>query len=301
MSDKRPHITVCVCTFRRAEPLRRLLKELEAQETGGVFSLSIVVADNDGSQSAKAVVEAFGRSSSTPIIYCTEPEQNIALARNKALAQAAGEFIAFIDDDEFPANDWLLHLFKTCEKYGVAGVLGPVKPYFEVEPPSWIKAGKFFERPSHMTGFSIEWTEGRTGNVLFKREILCGTIEPFRAQFGSGGEDRDFFKRMIEKGNAFVWCDEAIAYEVVPPTRWSRSFMLRRALLRGKMALHQRRGMFDLAKSACAVAGYGVALPFMLLIGHHRGMKCLIRLCDHAGKLLAVFGINPIREKYVIQ
>ena len=34
--------------------------------------------------------------------YCVEPRQNIALARNKALQNAEGDLIAFIDDDEFP-------------------------------------------------------------------------------------------------------------------------------------------------------------------------------------------------------
>jgi len=41
---------------------------------------------------------------------------------------------------------------------------------------------------------------------------------------------------MIERGHAFVWCNEAVVYEVVPPVRWRRTFMLRRALLRGKVS-----------------------------------------------------------------
>jgi glycosyltransferase involved in cell wall biosynthesis len=278
-----------------------LLKELEAQQTAGLLKFSVVIADNDASQSAKETVAEFSAKSSFSITYCMETEQNIALARNRALSPATGDYIAFIDDDEFPIKDWLATLFRACEKYGADGVLGPVNPYFEIEPPRWVKTGKFFDRPSHQTGFFIDWTEGRTGNVLFKRSLLEGISEPFRPMFGSGGEDRDFFRRMIDKGHKFVWCDEAVAYEIVPPVRWSRTFMLRRALLRGKMALNHRRGILDLCKSAVAVPGYALALPLMLLMGQHHGMKCLIRGCDHAGKLLALFGINPIREKYVVQ
>jgi hypothetical protein len=107
--------------------------------------------------------------------------------------------------------------------------------------------------------------------------------------------------RMIKKGHAFVWCDEAVAYEVVPPVRWKRSFMLRRALLRGKMALNQHSGMGDLVKSFLAVIGYALALPVLLVLGQHLAMKYLIRTCDHAGKLLAFVGLNPIREKYVLE
>jgi hypothetical protein len=52
--------------------------------------------------------------------------------RNKALLHAEGNFIAFIDDDEFPEDDWLCNLFKACMRFGVDGVLGPVNPHFEI-------------------------------------------------------------------------------------------------------------------------------------------------------------------------
>ena len=40
-------ISVCICTYRRAELLRRLLKALLHQDTGGLFEHSVVVVDND--------------------------------------------------------------------------------------------------------------------------------------------------------------------------------------------------------------------------------------------------------------
>jgi succinoglycan biosynthesis protein ExoM len=297
-----PHISVCICSYRRPQLLKRLLGELNRQQTEGLFRYSIVVADNDPSESAKSVVSEFRSTASIEMTYCVEPQQNIALARNKALANATGNFIAFIDDDEFPAGDWLLTLFKTRSQYKVDGVLGPVKPYFEQKPPQWILKGKFFERPSHDTGFIIDWTEGRTGNVLFQKRILEGIGEPFKPEFGSGGEDRNFFMRMMERGCVFIWCDEAVAYEVVPPARWKRSFMLRRALLRGKMSLnHKTVARGGIAKSVVAVSLYSAALPFLLLLGHHSFMKYLIKLFDHAGRILAFLGFNPITTAYVTE
>jgi len=91
-----------------------------------------------------------------------------------------------------------------------------------------------------------------------------------------------------------------VAYEVVPPIRWKRTVMLRRALLRGaSAALHPTVGVRNIAKSVIALLAYTVALPLALLLGHHRFMIVLVKLCDHLGKLLAVVGINPIREPYV--
>src|SRR6266849_195104 len=109
-------ISVCVCTYRRAELLGRLLFELSTQETAGRFSYSIVVADNDRQESAREIVAQFTRRASVTTTYCVEVEQNVALARNKALEYARGDYIAFIDDDEFPAADWLMRMLRACEQ-----------------------------------------------------------------------------------------------------------------------------------------------------------------------------------------
>ena len=46
------HIGVCVCTYKRPELLKRLLDGLRNQETGGLFTYSIVVADNESFMAA---------------------------------------------------------------------------------------------------------------------------------------------------------------------------------------------------------------------------------------------------------
>ncbi len=166
------HISVCICTYKRPHLLQRLLEELGRQQTGTRFSYSIVVADNDRLRSAEPAVRDFAARSETPIRYCVQPQQNIALTRNKALENAAGEFVAFIDDDEFPTDRWLLTLFEACSEYNVDGVLGPVKPYFDHQAPKWVVDGRFYDRPTYPTGFIIDARKGRTGNVLLRRQIF---------------------------------------------------------------------------------------------------------------------------------
>jgi len=223
------------------------------------------------------------------------------MTRNKALERASGDFVAFFDDDQFPISDWLLILFKTCQDRQVAGVLGPVKPHFEEPPPEWVIKGGFCDRPSYRTGFVIDWRKGRTGNVLLRRNILNGLTEVFRPEFLTG-EDQDFFRRMIEKGHVFIWCHEAMAYETVPPIRWNRVFMLRRALLRGKVSLrHRGTRNVSVVKSIVACPLHCVALPFLLLGGPHLFMMLLVSLFDHVGRLLACVGIEPVKEAYVTE
>jgi glycosyltransferase involved in cell wall biosynthesis len=298
MTDRLKHICVCICTFNRLPLLERLLKELPRQETNGLFTFSVVVADNDREQSARQLVLEFDARSPVRAVYCVEPEQNIARARNKALEHARGDYIAFIDDDEFPATTWLLNLLRTCWVYDADGVLGPVKPHFEQPPPKWARKGAFFERPRRETGHRVRLKEARTGNVLLDRRIFEGMAEVFRPQFGTGGEDVDFFARMMEQGGVFVWCDEAVVFESVPPSRCTRGYLLRRALLRGRNTIKNPAGRTgNIVNSLVAAPLYALMLPLLLLAGQQVFLKYLIKLMDHTGRLLALVGLNPVRER----
>lgn len=293
------HISVCICTLRRPELLSRALAKLATQQTEGLFTYSVVVSDNDGLKSAEEVVAKFASAMSLAVTYCVESRQNIALARNNALNHADGGFIAFIDDDEFPADDWLLNLFKTCRASGADGVLGPVNPYFEPAPPAWVMRGRFFQRPTHPTGYKLSWEQSRTGNVLFKREVLRDLDVPFRASFDTAGEDMDFFRRAMEKGRRFVWCNEAVAYELVPPDRCTRLYLLRRALLRGSnFPKHPSDRLRNIVKSLIAVPSYALALPVLALGGQHVFLKYLIKLLDHSSRLLAFLGVSLVTERH---
>ncbi|MGA2019365.1 MAG: glycosyltransferase family A protein [Candidatus Sulfotelmatobacter sp.] len=295
------HISVCICTYKRPDLLRRLLDNLADQETGGIFTYSIVIVDNDGQQSAKNVITEFNLTAAIAIKYRVELRQNIAMARNKAVESSEGDYIAFIDDDEFPEKTWLLTLLKACQQYKVDGVLGPVKRYFDEQPPQWIIKGNFYERPTYPTGLIIDWRKGRTGNVLLKKQLFTGAGRPFDPQFRQG-EDQDFFRRMIEQGHVFIWCNEAVAYEVVPPVRWRRVFMLKRALLRGAMEPQTANfGALDIGRSVAAIPLYICALPFAFVAGQHRFMDLTVRLFDHLGKLLALAGVHIVKDQYVTE
>lgn len=294
-----PHIAVCICTYKRPEMLKRLLADLSRQRTEGAFTFSIVVADNDEGRSGERVVEEMRPVLQASIRYCVEANRGIARARNKVIEHSAGDYVALIDDDEFPETDWLLNLLRTYRRYNVAGVLGPVRRYLEPEAPAWLRRSSLYDRAVSPTGLEVRWREARTGNVLLNRAIFAGDPQPFRPEFRAG-EDQDFFRRKIDQGYRFVWSADAVVSEVLPQGRWKRVYYVRKALLQGaNAALQPDCGAVSIAKSMLAVPLYAAALPFALLGGQHRFMTLLVKLCDHAGKLLGRMKINPVREEYV--
>ena len=280
--------------------LDRLIASLQGQETDGSFHLSITVVDNDREGSAAGTVAAREKESPLPIRYEIEPEQNISLARNRALTRAEADYYACIDDDELADRAWLLSLYKAIVRYQAAGVLGPVRPIYDDPPPAWLIKGRILERREFPTGTAMSDPKYcRTGNVLFSKELIAAQEALFDPSYGrTGGEDSDFFRRMINRGYRFVWCNEAVVHERAPSIRQKRSFYLRRALLRGVVQSAQAPLLgLDTLKSLCACAVYTLALPFVFIFRNRSFMPILIRDLDHAGKILARCGIAPVKRR----
>ena len=302
MLNKVDHISICICTYKRPALLKRLLAALTTQETEDLFEYSAVIVDNDRNESARQVAESAMAEFRMAVKYCVEPEQNIALARNRAVTEAAGDFLALIDDDEFPDKYWLLSLYKSLHEHKADSALGPVRPHFETEPPRWIVVGKFCERQAFQTGTIIRNAKHtRTGNVLFIRNIFAEKERWFDPLFGrTGGEDVDFFKRKMLQGKIFVWCNEAFVNESVPLERLTRAYFLRRAILRG-VANSEKISIlsFNTLKSIMAIFLYTAMLPLLLLLvwRHDLFMRFLIRNCDHIGKVLALCGLKVVNQR----
>lgn len=236
-----PLISVCVCTFRRPALLRRLLDALAGQRL--VPSYEVIVVDNDRLGSAAPAIEAARVAHPRLALRdALVPEQNIALARNRAVALARGQLLAFIDDDERPVARWLGTLLRALERFSADGVLGPVLPELPESAPAWVARGRFFDRPRHPSGVEVPATELRTGNVILRRALLLpragdGRSDedgPFDPRWGlSGGEDSALLVELRARGARFVWCDDALVHEHVPEERARLSYLLRRAFAGG--------------------------------------------------------------------
>jgi glycosyltransferase involved in cell wall biosynthesis len=289
-----------VPTYKRKELLSNLLLKISQQRTGDMFSYSVAVVDNDPSQSAADTVATCAASAGIPIEYFSEKVQNISLARNMAVRGADGNLIAFIDDDEYPEDTWLLNLFKTYTACNCSGVLGPTYPEFKGSPPKWIDKCSFFYRYNcrHKTGGLLKWNEGNTRNLLIEKRIFEPGGIYFDPLFGlSGGEDSDFFRRAFAAGHSFVWCNEAVVHELIFPERWTLRWLLRRALRSGgayAMLLVKNNTpacrIIPMLKAMVYLCAHILFLPLAPLFGTHMLVECLMGISCELGKFLGLFG-----------
>lgn len=229
------HVAICALTLHRPAGLRALLDALAALDQPAAAELEVIIVDNDANRSAEPIVTTAALAMPFPLRYVVEPRRGIAEGRNRAVTVAldgGADVVAFIDDDEVPSPSWLVELLRVQAVSGADVVTGPVRPVFDQPPPRWAVAGSFFERPRFATGTSL--TYARTSNVLVSSTLLREPWPPFDERFGrSGGEDTHFFMRARLAGARIVWADEAVVDELVPASRVSAGWLVRRAYRRG--------------------------------------------------------------------
>jgi succinoglycan biosynthesis protein ExoM len=286
--------------------LRKLLERVSIQRSGGQFTVSVSIVDNDPGLSGRPVVEEFRAAGTLDVVYTPVPDRNLALLRNISVQQAAGDYVAFIDDDEYPVTDWLLLLLGALGEFRAAGALGPILPEYLTAPPDWIVRGRFCERDRFATGTRLHYGQTRTGNALVKRAVLLEDGLPFDPKHRLGGEDDSLFRKLIERGHEFVWCDEAAVYEQIPAARLTLDYFVRRSRLIGYMtydyprADRSRLQSFLLFGKSCLAAGvYGLLMPLARIRGYHRFARLRVRYEFHKAVLRTHLGRLRIDDREI--
>lgn len=255
----------------------------------------IVIVDNDAARSAHMVVETFKETSRHPVEYVNEPRKGISFARNAALAIRRGDYLAFLDDDEIADAAWLEQMHKCAVDYAADVVFGPVLSILPENVPEWIRRGAFFERPRDVTGTSRPC--GATRSVMFRTKVLDAAGRAFDETFSlTGGEDTEFTYYLGRNGARMIWCDEALAWETIPPSRANFWWLLKRQYQVGQaygrvMRIHRplRYFVWLLRRTA----DLAVSIPAIVLKwprGTHRAMDALFSAVRNVGHLSTLAG-----------
>lgn len=87
-------VSVVIPTYNRSAFLRDAIDSVLCQQEA---AFELIVVDDGSSDDTEKIVESYG----TAVRYVRQSNSGVSAARNKGLAMACGEWLAFLDSDDF--------------------------------------------------------------------------------------------------------------------------------------------------------------------------------------------------------
>lgn len=298
-------IMIGIATCKRPEMLKKALLSLEGQTIEA--DITVLVADNDadgraGFLAANQLAKVGYRFSVAAFVV---EKRGISEVRNAlveaAFVQGDADVLVFMDDDQWAEPGWLQALISMQASTGADVVGSAVMPEFEGPIPAWARDCQVFCRRSDSHG-RVGVVYG-TGGTLLSRNLMKLVSKPFydTAFSLSGGEDAEFFKRLMAVGGRFARAADAIIYEVYPAARINLRWVLRRSFRTGLTdtrinLLHQGRARV-LSREAFLIPAAFLVTPFKLLLAIGRAGRQVDALCKAARACGKIAGLAGSRYK----
>ncbi|MEM6518752.1 MAG: hormogonium polysaccharide biosynthesis glycosyltransferase HpsE [Cyanobacteria bacterium P01_D01_bin.71] len=140
-------ITIAVPTYNGAARLPKLFEHFQTQADTENIQWEILIVDNNSKDNTVAVIQQYQADwpTAVPLRYVQETRQGAAFARQKAVKEAKGRLIGFIDDDNLPAPNWVAEAVAFGDRYPNAGAFGSrIDASYEVPPPEGFEKIKAF-------------------------------------------------------------------------------------------------------------------------------------------------------------
>lgn len=245
-------LTVALCTHNHADRLARTLADLVQLRLPNQ-PCELLVIDNASSDTTHQVLAASGwRPAGMDVRIVREEKLGLSNARNRALQEARGHYILFMDDDETPDSAWLTAYEQAIREHQPDALGGRIEVLFEDgERPSWLQDELlgFLGKLDH--GESCWLTERATpifgGNFAFRRSVF-ERIGDFDARLGRqgsvniGGEDTEIYRRLLEHGCRVRWVPDAIIHHRIQAPKLRRSYFLDLHYRQGRIEGRRQRG-----------------------------------------------------------
>jgi succinoglycan biosynthesis protein ExoM len=293
-SGTRERIDVCICTFRRPS-IAGAIESVARQALPPGVGLRIIVADNDERPSARDLVLRTAAELGADVRYVHAPAANISVARNACLEASDSAWLAFMDDDETAAEDWLARLLAARD--GADVVFGPSVAVYDSSAPRWMKRGAFHGHTPRNPNAS---GAPHTANVLIRRASI-GDLRFDPALGRTGGEDTIFFHALWLKGARRASALDAKVFERVAPQRAKSAWLARRRFRAGQTHAHlmarfhpRRRAtvlLLSALKIVYSVIAAVVSAPFPIA-----RMRNAFRAVFHAGVIAHALGGGLYQE-----
>jgi GT2 family glycosyltransferase len=170
------------------------------------------------------------------VLHETTPGQSHA--RNLAIAEAKGTYIAWTDDDVLVDPGWLTALLKGFEREHADWVFGASQPEWPSKPPAWYSqrfrgcfavldygAQPFVVGDLNHPFYGLNFAGTRAAHIKlngFRTEF------GFKGNEGGVGEDVDMFERAMRAGMRVVYTPDARVGHMIPESRVGKSYHRRR-------------------------------------------------------------------------
>ncbi len=291
--------SICIATYKRPELLKKLIDSLLIQKNIELSEVEIIIVDNDSSKSAQTVVNKYIGKHACEVYYYMQPEKNISLTRNLALDKIKGDYVFFIDDDEYADEYWMGYLIDTIVKYNADGVFGRIVSYFDKETPEWIRGCMVFHKSFNLTGQKP--ANMSTANCILKSSLFTQKGYRFNLDYGiTGGSDYQLFLKIEQDGYKLISCDKAVTYDFIPKTRAHIFWLIKRVARTGnnfsRTQIEQSEGFKKIIVSIREVLKGSIqgiialVLSLIFLWNPTKSLNWFLKSISNFYKIFAAFG-----------
>jgi glucosyl-dolichyl phosphate glucuronosyltransferase len=239
-------ITVAIPTHNRAALLAQTLASLGSLAIPEGTGIECLVIDNASADSTASVVRAAAAELGFPVRRVREERLGSSFARNRAVDEARGELICFVDDDVIVEPDWLVELSRELVRRRLDAVCGMVLPRFLAARPQWLGPRLYVKLAVHDAQAieQMELSERErlhnyfSANVAFRRQCFA-LFGRFREDLGVvggnpiSGEDTELFARIRARGGTVGFAARARVHHLIGPERLTPGYLRRKSFAFG--------------------------------------------------------------------
>lgn len=204
-------ITFIVTTYNLADYLLRRCIDSILSQGFERDDYEVIVVDDESDESPQHVVDEYvGRAN---IHLYTQPHSRQGAARNLALRHAKGEWIEFVDGDDYLFAHTVKHCLTVAEANSLDMLMFGFQKVCSIatchRPPSAVKLSPIVTGNEYMTSRNLF---GCCWPLLFRRSMLDNPRygEPLRFAEHIYIEDEEFVTRLVWRAQRMAWTDAVV-------------------------------------------------------------------------------------------
>ena len=227
-------LSVVIPTYNGAKRLPTVLAYLQDQEVPNDLQWEVVIVDNNSQDETAAIAQQAQTAwrSDVPLRYVFEPQQGLAFARQCGVDHAKGTLVGFLDDDNWPAADWVAAAIQFGQQYPQVGAYGgKTEAAFEQPPEIPIKPiSKFLALQNYGSKPYRLHPERQIlpagAGLVVRRSAWLACIPRTLVRISQGGDDYEISLRLAKNGWEIYYNPAMQIQHYIPAVRLERDYLL---------------------------------------------------------------------------